>query len=91
MVRMYLLIVLVIGAAVLWRYLRASQDRARSARVRADLARHARSAAGPVEVFIKPAERPREVRLQEIQDLVAKGLVSADEAAGRRKAILDEV
>jgi hypothetical protein len=91
MIRVYLLIVLVIGAAVAWRYLKARQDQERARRVRADLARHARLAAETSEVFIKPAQRPLEVRLQELRDLEEKGLIAADEAAARRRAILDEL
>jgi sRNA-binding protein len=43
------------------------------------------------EVTIKPADRPREVRLQELMDLETRGLITPEIAATRRNEILDEI
>lgn len=70
-------------------------DRERAARLKAEEQRladeRARVAAATAEVSIKPADRPREARLQELDSLAKQGLITAEEAAARRQAILDEI
>jgi hypothetical protein len=71
---------------------RRKEDEQRAKEVQARMAAdQARLTAAAAEVSIKPADRPREVRLHELQDLSEKGLITPDEAAARRAEILDEL